>query len=696
MNKKKFFNTALLILIFAIGFIAQAELVNPGFEKLGAAEKEETYKYLQDQGWTFDKPLVYPEGWKPNPGAMKNGEYRLITDSGIAHSGSNCIYLKGHFMQTKSIDVTAGDDVEISLYVKDSDKRNAGVALYLYYKDERGTDRWTGTLQVNVKTGPEWTRQTIKTRIPEESQGKRVNAVIVALVSYAGAYFDDVEMVRTKTTKWLNFHDASIEGNKKLAQGDFSGARADFNVGLELTEEGRERIDTLLKIAESYLKEKNYTQAIETFGKILKDEEPADNVKVDITIQIADTYIKEQNYSKAIEVLSAVLKMEETVPVVRVSTQFKIGDIYVTARNYVEARKIYSAILSMPATNIVDKFDVYRKTGDTYRTEKDYGKAREFYNKALSLPDINIYSKAPLLDVLGGTFLAEERYEEAREVYERILELDSKMFRNQINAYIKIGETYRKEGNYNKERETFFAMEDWAKKGIPTWASAYIPGTRADAFRLTGDSYWEEGDKEKAEHYYLLYLEIWPRIKLSSYDNFLKEVEIKIGKNEPAAHIRKAEALFFERKYEEAKSEYADVLKSEKAIPHQKAVAYMGRGDIYLAQEDFNKTVAEYQKVLGMKDATLSEKVKALTLIGDSYSIEQKYRQARTEYAKVLSMKDSTPLQKIAAQEKIAEMYRAEQNYSQAREEYGKILKMEGLSDLQKEVTEQRILYIYR
>ena len=695
MEKKKLFRMALCVLLLAIGFAVSAELINPGFEKISSAEeKEGLIQGLRNTGWKFDEPLVFPEGWKTNSGAFRNGEYRLITDSSQSHGGNNCIYLKGHFMHTDSIDVTAGDDVEISFYVQDKDKKAAGVCLYFYYKDEKNRDIFTGSSQFTVKTELEWIKRSGTIKIPEESHGKRVNSIIVALFSSTGAYFDDVEISHTRTAAWLNFQDAHAEGNKKLTQGNFAGAREDFNVGLGLTKDNNERIDALLKVAETYIKEKNYAQAVETFNTILAKEKPDDNMKVDVHLKIADTYIKERNYDKAIDAFEAVLKMKEAGPIDRVFTQFKIGDTCVTGKDYVKAREAYARILSMPATNLVDKFEANKRIGDTYRTEKNYEKAREAYKSALNVADVNPYSKASLLHVIAGTYEAEERYEEARKVYARILDTGLEAWTYIKPAYIKIGETYRKEKNFVKEREYYGEMAIWAKeKPSSIGQLTYGITAQADVLRLTGDSYWEEGDKETAKEYYLQFLETG-KVKLA--DNLVKQVEERVGKNRPSEYLRQADGLFFERDYEKAIEEYAKVLQSDESSLRQKTVAYIKTGDIYLAQEDYNKARAEYLKVSRMKDATGIEKARAQMLIGDSYSIEQNYKQARNEYAKVFGMKGIGSPEKIEAQARIAEMYRAEYNYTQARVEYGKMLKMEGLSDLQKEETRQRMLSIYR
>ncbi|HNS32509.1 MAG TPA: tetratricopeptide repeat protein [bacterium] len=726
---------AVMVLIFLWTVFAKAELANPGFEETYQVDEKTLYQEsMKNAGWKFEEPLVFPMDWRTNPGAFKNGEYRLITGAGNVHGGENCVYIKGHFMHNPTIDVTSGDELGISFHVKDPGKKPAGVCLYFYEKDEKGKTKFAGSMQFNVKTEDVWSKQTGMIKIPEEKDGKRVNAVIIALFSDTGAYFDDVELEHKRPASWLNFQDAWIEGNKKFGKGNFFGAREDYMTGLGLTKERKERIDSFLKIAESYREEKNYSQEIETLNTVLLKEGPDAGTKVDINLKISEAYINLKDYGKARETLAGILKMgkesegvkvnarlriadtwlmerkyaeaidtlgdifsmEQARPVVRVAVQFKIGDAHVAAGDYEKARESYAKVLSMPGTTFVDKFDANRKTGDLYRNEKNYEKAREFYVRALNVEDVNPWSEASLLGIIGDVYATEGNYGKAREFYAKIVGVGLDAWSHVRPAFIKIGDTYGKEGNYAKAREIYTEMVKWAEENlyrINIGIAEQIAFAYLDMYRLKGDSYWDEGIREKAQEYYMLFLEGG---KKKPSETLIKQVEAKIGENKPAEHIRNARALFFERKYREANAEYAEVLKLAEAAPGQKAVAHMETGNIYIEEKDHNKAREEYKKALLIKGIEAKEKAEAYMMIGDSYSIEQNYKKARGEYAKVLAIKDIGSSQKIDAQEKIAEMYRAECDYAQAKAEYGKILDMEGLTPGRREEIKQRILTIYR
>ncbi|HNS32729.1 MAG TPA: tetratricopeptide repeat protein [bacterium] len=717
-----------LVFLYLLAFPGWAQLDNAGFEDV--KEAGQYSKNMKDNGWKFDEPLVFPAGWGINAGSIKNGEYRLINDSSKAHGGSRCIYLRGHIMHSRSIDVTAGDRIEINFYVKDPEKKEAGGALYLYYKDEKGVRRFTDTFQFSVQTEPSWSLRKGTIEIPEEHKGHRVNSVIAALFSKTGVYFDDAGMVHLRTSMWKNYYDAYTEANRKISRDMFAQAREDFEAAMELSGSKQERIDVLLRIAQSYLSEKNYRGAVESFGRVLEEEpdgklkaeikmktadsyvnlkefsmaretlagilemgKDADGLKVEAQFRTADTYMTEKKYMDAVKAFDAIYGMKQAGNIERLSAQMKKGDAYVSAGDNDMARREYEKVLYMPAASFSEKFDVHRKTGDIYRNEKDYGKARESYHNALKVGLVNPWNKASVLSSVAGTFVTQEKFEEARGIYARIInEMDSLLFREKRNAYAQIGATYRKEGRYEEERKMYDELEKWAEKGIPSFATDHISATIAEASRLRGESCRAEGKNQEATEHYILFLE---RGWISTPERTIMEVEGIIGKNIPAMHIRSAQKLFYERKYGEAEKEYDAVLKSGDAMPRQKAAALMGMGDIHLRNQEYDRARAFYTEVFRLKAVQPREISGAALLIADAYCAERQYSKAVKEYTKVLGMKESDFARKLEAQEKIADAYRADFNYSQARKEYEKLLGMEGLTALQKEEIKQRIRTIY-
>jgi len=218
---------------------AATEPLKVGFEQTQVVdEKSGLQKNLRRCGWTFSEPLRLPAGWRPNPGATKNGEYRLITDPAHAHAGACYIYLRGHLMirtGTTVTDVAAGDEVTLRFHAKDPAKRDVAAMFYTYQRDEQDKNHFIVTIPFfTAKTTDDWTECAGTITNPETAGGKRVHAVIVVLSSATGSFFDDVILSHTKTAQYENFQDAEYAGRSAAKVKNHADARQAFNEALAL------------------------------------------------------------------------------------------------------------------------------------------------------------------------------------------------------------------------------------------------------------------------------------------------------------------------------------------------------------------------------------------------------------------------------------------------------------------------------
>jgi|LSQX01.3.fsa_nt_gb hypothetical protein len=189
-----------LILFVSAGALKAEVFSNGGFEETEAAPPS-LMKVLDTAGWKYDTPLVFPKQWRTNSGVKTaNGEYRLITDSKQAHSGNNCIFIRGHFNSIgNQLKVSGGDTVEVSFYVKDKDKKDAFAFLYLYGTNEEGKKIYCRSISHKTQTDETWTKQTGTITIPTgKIKDVYVSSATLAVASPTGAYFDDVELTIKK------------------------------------------------------------------------------------------------------------------------------------------------------------------------------------------------------------------------------------------------------------------------------------------------------------------------------------------------------------------------------------------------------------------------------------------------------------------------------------------------------------------
>lgn len=714
------------------GTSATAEPLATGFEQTQVVpEKGGPQGTMRRMGWTFDEPLRLPADWKLNVSLTKDGEYRLITDPAKAHSGKHCIYLRGHLMTSRlARDVAAGDELDLRFYARDPAGKNVAAMLYTYRRREGGEHEFIATTSFfTAQTDADWVECSSKMTIPEAIGGKRVNEVIVVLVSATGTFLDDVKLVHTGTAEYRNFADALHAGCKHLEHNRYARARDDFSKALALAETPRQRIDGLSRTAESYRREKRYAETTATFREILAIDQleddtvreirselaavhmaageydkarevlrtilettPADDVAAaPLLLKIAECHEKRKEYAQAAKVLADVLTLPQADCLIKVATQFRIGAVWVSTRDYGKAREEYRKVLAMPGVGFLDQFEVWKRTGDTYRTQKEPEKAREAYRKALNVGDVNPYSGASLVVTLGDTFVEEKRYSEAREAYGELIGEGRTPWNHRVLAHRKTGETYGKEKMYVREREQYAAMLELVKSRELGSASD-IARTEADVLRLTGDSYWTEGRKDEAEKCYVKWQEAGV---ISQGEAYKKHVASRIGENPAATCLRRAEELSLKEKYVEARAELGKALKVGNASPRQKALAHIRCGECYLAEKEAEKAEAELATALRVSGVGQEAKAAVQMRLADRMTVKGTYAEARSAYEKVLAMPGVPIDKRVEAGERIAALYRAEHEYKRARQVYETILEMEDIPPEQTARIAQRIRTIY-
>lgn len=723
--------TAICVAMALAAAATATEPLEVGFERTELVpEKTGLQTTMSRAGWTFDTTLRLPAGWRPNPGVTRNGEYRLITDPAEAHGGKHCIYLRGHLMMSRSA-VAAGDEIELRFYAKDPAKGRVAAVLYTYRRDGQGKHRFITTLPFfTAQADNDWTECSGKTTVPEMISGKRVNAVIVVLVSTTGAHFDDVKQGHTRTDRYRNVQDAIDAGRREVEHAKFDQARRDFRKALELAETDSERAECLSRIAEAYHAEKRYSEAAAALNRILdleqvgEEEELAirnriadahiaagayekaraalrklldmtpdtDAAEVELLLKIGDCYAREKEYEQAAKAMAKVLDMPQADCLCKVATQFRIASACVSARAYDKARQAFQDVLAMPGVSVADRFEVWKSTGDTHRAEGRRAKARDAYRKALAVGDVNPYSEASVMIAIGDTLKEEKRYAEARAAYSELAEMDTPAWQSRVLAYKRVGEAYRGEGAYVEEREQYAAMLQFVRTR-PRCTATDLARAKADALLLSGDSFWAQGRREEATQHYVRWLEVGA-VTLKAA--LRKHVEARIGANETAACIRRGEALFAEGKYPAARAEFEKALAARGASARQRAVAHIHRGECFLAERRLDKARSELEAALGVDGAGQATEAEARTRLADCCAVAGHYDEARTEYAKILAMSDVPVVSRADAQAMIAALYRAEHQFERARGEYEEILEMKGVGAEYAARIAQRIRTIYR
>ena len=351
-------------------------------------------------------PVDFPEGWNlnrsgPTAAAM---EYKVIEDPPGANEGSSYVYLKGHLMTGSNIYVSAGDELTVTFYAKDPAEKDVHASLYVYNMPGAGSLSYIGGIAVTTaKAGTEWTKIEGKIVIPAKFNGKRINAVRVAL-STNGAYLDSVSVTHAKTSEWKNFMDAYLEGTRKEVKSDWKGALKDFNAALQLANDDKEKSLALDKIRET-----------DERVKIEEARETAEKVFVK-----TDALIKQGDNRKAIKEFED-MKNIQGMKYVKEIALFNIAQIYLSQKNYTAAHKTYGEIFSLP--ELTDYYRVYGlfREAELFLEQKDFSGARRLYSQVAGVKGASENHLFRARFLTAETYRYERNYTRARNIYEMLL-----------------------------------------------------------------------------------------------------------------------------------------------------------------------------------------------------------------------------------------------------------------------------------
>ena len=145
---------------------------------------------LENAGWTYSKPLVLPDQWRPNP-RRKNGAFRYDRDNPTEpHGGKYCIHFTGDVMSEFFFRPT---DSFRRLSVRFWSRAvEPGAACVYMYGDNYA---FLGELSRGFPASAAWQESKLDFGIPTSARQQKVLFCVIALKSGAsGCAIDDVEV----------------------------------------------------------------------------------------------------------------------------------------------------------------------------------------------------------------------------------------------------------------------------------------------------------------------------------------------------------------------------------------------------------------------------------------------------------------------------------------------------------------------
>jgi tetratricopeptide (TPR) repeat protein len=517
--------------------------------------------------------------------------------------------------------------------------------------------------------------------------------------TYPGNQIAEMEKVkRDREMKQANYDEAVVNGDKFIKFHKYEKAREEFVTASDLfpmqtyPKERITELDSLIEITSKVLATYNetitsadrlfnlkyYENARDEYQKAA-DAKPDEDYPAMRIKEIDDILVKKTEYDQYIAQADEFYgnkNLEEA------KTKYQAGLTIYPSENYPKDMigKINESMRSKGNNE-----EIYSKSvaaADKFFAAKDNTNAiLEYENAAAAKPsesypkqkieEVNELIKKAESDVLefngavqrGEKYLANEYYKEAKEEFEKALKLKP----NEVYLKEKLKEINQKLTEQNAQQESY------------------------DQMIVEGDKLFNEGKYEEAKAAYQKALKIKPDEKYPA--DRIAEIETILSKsqsenNEYAGALSNADALFGEKKYEEANLAYmkASYIKPKEQYPKDRMIEIdslimaekgllaeynknIAAGDRWMELKDYDKAKEKYNEALKISpeekyprdklteienivvsnELSTQDNYNSLIETGDALFSKKLYEQAKIKYQNALKYKsqESYPAQKL-------------------------------------------------
>jgi tetratricopeptide (TPR) repeat protein len=155
------------------------------------------------------------------------------------------------------------------------------------------------------------------------------------------------------------------------------------------------------------------------------------------------------------------------------------------------------------------------------------------------------------------------------------------------------------------------------------------------------------------------------------------------------AQFQKAQSFINQKRWEEARKEYAKILTFGEVAPQMQLLVHQGTAVSFRREEKYDEARAELDKIQAIVDVTPSIIASGLLQRGQTFVDQKRYDEARVEYNKVITFPTTDVEDEEArevrstqavAQFRIAGIFFEQKEFAQAREEYEKVLEMDDVA----------------
>ena len=281
----------------------------------------------------------------------------------------------------------------------------------------------------------------------------------------------------TEDEKKENIKKLFEQANSFFKDKEYSNAIECYNQILEIDENN---IDALHDMGSALHNQKKYDDAIEYYDKALN----TDKNDIDTLNSKGNTLRVQKQYNKAIEYYNKVLNIDEN----NINALNNKGNALYDLRKYEEAIECYNIILGIDEDNI----NALNNKGSTLDDLRKYEEAIECYNVILGIDENNINA----LNNKGVTLSRQQKYEEAIECYDKILELN----KNDINALNNKGVALRLLKKYPEAASYYIKAEKKSFDLFLTNQDETLLSYMLDEDRGEDSGFWNTLRKHRTKH----------------------------------------------------------------------------------------------------------------------------------------------------------------------------------------------------
>ena len=383
------------------------------------------------------------------------------------------------------------------------------------------------------------------------------------------AYFGKAE-VQAATTQY----DAALTSLKALAEIP------------EATPEQKRK--ALLWRGEILVQAKRYDEARTTLADLIKAPDAKFEENLAAHQAIARSHLRQVNFTDALAEIARINALPGPTDEQRADIHIANGTMLAEAGHHKAARDEYAKVAVLADATVEKNFVARYKIGESYFNEKNYLSAREAWTQAVELRGAEKHA-ADVWKAIGIANVFEKNYEKAREAYQKWLAVPTLDFKGKVLAWQHIAASYTEEKKYAEAREALGNISKLAPANATFWDNLQFK--LRQEFDIA-DVYRTEGDFTRAGETYVAILQDVP-VSTTLQPPFYNEAREQVQKAAGALAKDKASMTAAYTVYEAL----------EKVYPYAKqdAEAFLGMGDILLAQGKPAEAKEKYQKALELR-----------------------------------------------------------------------------------------------